>query len=68
MFSPARSIFRALSGAALSGTGIGVAEAPVFKTFTNVPLPAGDCLVTLWGVQGGGAFDNETQVDALVAP
>ena len=52
----------------LSGTGIGVSEAPVFKTFTNVPLPAGDCLVTLWGVQGGGAFDNETQVDALVAP
>jgi hypothetical protein len=35
---------------------------------SNVSLAAGDCLVTLWGLQGGGGFDNETQIFALVAP
>ena len=52
----------------LSGNGIGVAETPVFKAFSGTALAAGDCLVTLWGLQGGGAFDNETQVTALVGP
>ena len=52
----------------LSGSGIGVSETPVFQAFANQPLAAGDCLVTLWGLQGGGGFDNETQVFALVGP
>ena len=51
-----------------SGTGIGVSEGPVFQPFSNQPLAAGDCLVTLWGLQGGGGFDDETQIFALVAP
>jgi hypothetical protein len=50
----------------LSGSGIGVSEKPVFQSFSGVSLAAGDCLVTLWGLQGGGGFDNETQVFALV--
>jgi hypothetical protein len=52
----------------LSGSGIGVSEEQVFQPFSGMPLAAGDCLVTLWGLQGGGAFDNETQVTALVGP
>lgn len=32
----------------------------------SVQLAAGDCLVTLYGIEGGGAFDNETQVFALL--
>ncbi len=52
----------------LSGSGIGVATRPVFKTFRNLSIAAGDCLVTLWGLSGGGGFDDETQVAALVAP
>ena len=52
----------------LSGSGIGVSETPVFQALSNVQLAAGDCLVTLWGLQGGGGFDNETQVFALVRP
>ncbi len=52
----------------LSGRGIGVATQPVDKTFPNLSIPAGDCLVTLWGLQGTGGFDNETQVTALVTP
>jgi hypothetical protein len=52
----------------MSGSGIGVTEAPVFHAFSGVSLAAGDCIVTLWGLQGGGAFDNETQVFALIAP
>jgi hypothetical protein len=52
----------------LSGNGIGVSEGQVFQSFPSVSLAAGDCLVTLWGLQGGGGFDNETQVFALVAP
>jgi len=38
----------------------------VFQSFSGVSLAAGDCLVTLWSLQGGGGFDNETQVFALV--
>ena len=52
----------------LSGSGIGVSQKQVYQPLANMPLAAGDCFVTLWGVQGGGAFDNETQVTALVAP
>ncbi len=52
----------------LSGSGIGVSTVPVFQAFSNVTLDAGDCLVTLWGLQGGGGFDNETQVTALDEP
>jgi len=32
----------------------------------SVQFAAGDCLVTLYGVQGSSAFDNETQVFALL--
>jgi hypothetical protein len=52
----------------LSGSGIGVRTAPVYQALANVPVAAGDCLVTLWGLQGGGGFDNETQVFALAGP
>ncbi|MHB1845208.1 MAG: hypothetical protein ACYCWW_10285 [Deltaproteobacteria bacterium] len=52
----------------LSGSGIGVRTSQVFQSFTNVQLAAGDCLVTLWGLSGGGGFDDETQVSALVTP
>ncbi len=52
----------------LSGTGIGVVNTQVFQTFSDVTLNKGDCFVTLWSLEGGGAFDNETQVFALVAP
>ncbi len=52
----------------LSGSGIGVSTAPVFQPLSNLQVDAGDCLVTLWGLEGGGGFDNETQVTALVAP
>jgi hypothetical protein len=42
----------------------------VFQSFASAPvaLSAGDCFVTLWGLSGGGAFDDETQVTALVGP
>lgn len=49
----------------ISGNRIGAAAVPVFQPL-SVPLAVGDCLVTLYGVQGGGAFDNETQVFALL--
>ena len=52
----------------LSGNGLGVTEQQVFKSFTGLPLASGDCLVTLWSLQGGGGFDNETQIFALVGP
>jgi hypothetical protein len=51
-----------------SGSGIGVSEGSLYQPISNVTLAAGDCLVTLWGLQGGGGFDNETQIFALVAP
>jgi hypothetical protein len=52
----------------LSGSGLGVTTKPVYQAFASLPLAAGDCLVTLWGLEGGGGFDNETQVFALTAP
>jgi hypothetical protein len=52
----------------LSGSGIGATTQAVFQPFSNVSLNPRDCLVALWGLQGGGGFDNETQVTALVAP
>jgi hypothetical protein len=51
----------------LSGNGIGVSETQVFQALST-PVAAGDCFVTLWGLQGNGAFDNETQVFTLLAP
>lgn len=57
-----------LLSAPQSGNGIGVSEGAVYQPVSNVSLAAGDCLVTLWGLQGGGGFDNETQIFALVAP
>lgn len=55
-----------LLSAPRSGNGIGVAQAQVYKPFTSLQLAAGDCIVTLWGMQNGGGFDNESQVFALV--
>jgi hypothetical protein len=49
----------------VSGNGIGASHAPVFQLLST-PVTAGDCLVTLFGMQGSGAFDNETQVFALI--
>jgi len=51
-----------------SGSGVGVSEGPVFQALASVPVNAGDCLVTLWGLSGGGGFDNETQIFALAGP
>jgi hypothetical protein len=52
----------------LSGAGIGVSQAQVYKALSSTPIAAGDCLVTLWGLTGGGGFDNETQIFALAGP
>lgn len=49
----------------VSGDAIGARAVPVFQPLGE-DLAAGDCLVTLFGVQGGGGFDCETQVSALV--
>ncbi len=70
-----------LVSAALSGpAGVGVAQTinfllpglsngiAVYQTFSDVTLNPGDCLVTLYGMQGSGAFDNESQLQALVQP
>jgi hypothetical protein len=38
----------------------------VYQTFSDVTLEPGDCLVTLYGMQGDGAFDNESQLSAIV--
>jgi hypothetical protein len=51
----------------LSGNGIGVSTRGVFQPL-SVPLANGDCIVTLWGLEGGGGFDNETQISALTVP
>jgi hypothetical protein len=62
------------------GPGVGVAQTinfllpgftngvAVYQTYSNVTLNPGDCLVTLYGMQGGGAFDNESQLNAIVQP
>jgi hypothetical protein len=52
----------------LSGNGIGVVTTQVFQAFDDTTIHGGDCIVTLWSLTGGGAFDNETQVYALLAP
>ena len=72
-----------LLSAPLSGdTGVGVGETinyllpgltngiVVNQTFSGVTLNAGDCIVTLTGLQSGtnGAFDNEAQIQAFVTP
>ncbi len=40
------------------------------ETIFSVPVKvnAGDCMVTIYGRTGNGATDNETQVNALMAP
>jgi hypothetical protein len=52
----------------VSGNGLGVVTQQVFQSFSGMTLEAGDCFVTLFGLEGGGAFDNETQVFALTHP
>jgi Tol biopolymer transport system component len=48
------------------GTTSGIA---VYQHFPDVTLNAGDCLVTLFGMQNtAGAFDNEDQLRAIVTP
>jgi hypothetical protein len=51
--------------APISGNRIGAQAVPVFQPL-SVPLVAGDCLVTLYGLSGGGGFDNESQIQALL--
>jgi len=51
------------------GTGMTALQARVEKIFPDpVQVNAGDCLVTIYGRRGNGATDNETQVNALMAP
>jgi hypothetical protein len=39
----------------------------VYQTFSDIVLNPGDCLVSLYGVQGTtGGFDNEDQLQAIV--
>lgn len=57
-----------LASVPMTGSGIGVGQHQVLQTFSGQALAAGDCIVALWGLQGGGGFDNETQVFALVGP
>jgi hypothetical protein len=57
-----------LSAPRSGNAGIGVLQGQVFQSLASVPVVAGDCLVTLWGLKGSGGFDNETQVFALAGP
>jgi len=51
------------------GTGKAVLEKRVEKIFPHpLQVNAGDCLVTIYGRNGNGASDDETQVNALMAP
>jgi len=51
------------------GTGEASLQVPVERIFENpVTVNAGDCIVVIYGRQGNGATDNETQVKALLAP
>ena len=51
------------------GTGKAALQNQV-ETIFSVPVQvnAGDCMVTIFGRTGNGATDNETQVNALMAP
>jgi hypothetical protein len=41
----------------------------IYKTFSDITLNSGECLVALYGVQHtAGAFDNEDQLRAIVTP
>jgi hypothetical protein len=53
-----------------SGESTAAALQNQVETIFSVPVPvnAGDCLVTVFGRTGNGATDNETQVNALMAP
>jgi hypothetical protein len=51
------------------GTGRATLQKRVEKIFPEpVQVNAGDCMVTIFGRRGNGATDNETQVNALMAP
>jgi hypothetical protein len=51
------------------GTGIATLQQAVEEIFpAPVPVDTGDCLVVIYGRNGNGATDNETQVKALLAP
>jgi hypothetical protein len=50
-------------------TGKATLQKPVEKIFQNpVPVNSGDCVVVIYGRQGNGATDDETQVKALLTP
>lgn len=57
-----------LFSAPLTGTGQVSLHASVMHVLPNVPLHAGDCLVTIFGRSGQNTSDDETQVRALVVP
>ena len=51
------------------GTGEAALQRRVERIFSPpVQVNAGDCLVTIYGRRGNGATDDETQVNALMAP
>jgi len=53
----------------MSGNGLSTLQSPVFQTFTNVGVNAGDCLLTLTQMTGAnGGVDAETQVEMLLQP
>ena len=40
---------------------------PLYRSFSSILLNPGDCLVTLYGIQGSSAgFDNENQLHLIV--
>ncbi|WP_088741449.1 hypothetical protein [Haliangium sp. UPWRP_2] len=42
---------------------------PLYRSFSGITLNPGDCLVTLYGIQGSSAgFDNEDQLHLIVQP
>lgn len=50
-------------------TGKAALQKPVEKVFQDpVTVNSGDCLVVIYGRQGNGATDNETQVKAVLTP
>jgi hypothetical protein len=49
-------------------TGIATLQKPIERILVPVTVNAGDCMVVIYGRQGDGATDNETQVKAVLAP
>ncbi|HEX4418651.1 MAG TPA: hypothetical protein VH165_12160 [Kofleriaceae bacterium] len=54
-----------LASVPISGNHISASAVPVFQPLST-PVAPGDCLVTLFGVNAAGGFDNETQVSAIL--